>query len=104
MAAPFNPPKKGEDFEFDAFLEDWRNPGKLKANPTLAAGDVKVVKDNGAEANINTLPSVAPAAGVTVDVLLSSTEMNADKVSVIFRDQTVPPEWAERAYTIITQA
>ena len=35
----------------------------LKASPTLAAGDVKISGDGGAFANLNTLPSVAPAGG-----------------------------------------
>lgn len=102
MAAPWNPPVKGEDFEFDVCLEDYLNPGLFKSNPTLASGDVKISKDNGALANLTTLPSVNPASSKIVDVALTSTEMNADKVTIIFSDQTVPPEWSDYAITIVT--
>jgi len=104
MAAPWNPPVKAEDFAFDVCLEDYGNPGLFVANPTLAAGDVKISKDNGALANLASLPTVTPAAGKIVDVALSGTEMNADKVTVIFSDQTVPPEWSDYAITILTTA
>lgn len=102
MAAPWNPPVKGEDFECDIFLEDYANAGLFKSNPTLATGDVKVSKDNGALANVTTIPSVSPASSRVVRLQLSATEMNADKITVIFADQTSPPEWAEYALTILT--
>jgi hypothetical protein len=102
MAAPYNPPIKGEDFGFDACLEDFGTPGLFKVNPTLAAGDVKISKDNGAFANLNTLPSVSPASGRGVSVILSATEMTADKVLVVFSDQTSPPEWSDLAISIPT--
>lgn len=104
MAAPWNPPVKNEDFEFDVCLEDYANGGLFKSNPTLAAGDVKISKNNGALANLATLPSVSPASSKIVTVALSSTEMNADKVTVIFSDQTNPPEWCDYAVTILTTA
>lgn len=104
MAAPWNPPTKNEDFEFDVCLEDYVNGGLFKSNPTLASGDVKISKDNGALANITTLPSVNPASSKLVDVALTSTEMNADKVTIIFSDQTSPPEWCDYAITILTTA
>lgn len=103
MAAS-NPPTRGEAIDFDVTLEDWANPGRMKLNPTLAAGDVKIVKDNGAAANLNTLPSVAPAGGYVVDGILSATEMDADKVTVYFHDQTEPPEWGDHSFTILTSA
>lgn len=102
MAAPWNPPVKGEDFQIQVALEDYANPGNFKSNPTLAAGDVKVTKDGGATANINTLPTVSPASSVFVTLLLSSTEMNADMVSVSFIDQTSPKEWADFVISIPT--
>lgn len=104
MAAPWNPPKKNEDFECDVALEDYANPGKLKVNPTLAAGDVTVVKDHGtgAPSNITTLPSVLNTSWPTVKLALSSTEMNADVVTVLFKDQTSPPEWSDLIISIPT--
>lgn len=78
--------------------------GSLKANPTIAAGDFKVSKDGGALANLTTLPSVEPAGSVLVTISLSATEMNADKVSVVWIDQTSPKEWADGMISIPTTA
>ena len=102
MAAPYNPPTKGEDFQFDICLRDAGVPARFKSNPTLAAGDVKISKDNGSLANLATLPSVSPASSVIVASALTATEMTADKVTVVFSDQTDPPEWCDFALTIIT--
>jgi hypothetical protein len=104
MAAPWNPPVKNEDFEFDICLEDWLNPGLFKSNPTLAAGDVKISQNNGALANLTTLPTVSPASSKVVRVQLSQTEMNTDKVLIIFSDQTSPPEWCDTVVAINTSA
>jgi hypothetical protein len=104
VAAPWNPPKKAEDFEFTVCLEDFASPGSFKTNPTLASGDWKISKDGGAFANLATLPVVEPASGVLVRVVLSSTEMNADKVSIVAQDQTSPKEWGDYAITILTTA
>jgi hypothetical protein len=104
MAAPFNPPKKNEDFEFNLALEEYAAPGRFKINPTLAAGDVTVVKDHStsAPANIATLPTVLNTSWPTIKVALSATEMNADVVTILFRDQTAPPEWADFEISIPT--
>jgi len=102
MAAPYNPPKRGEDFVIQIALEDMALPGSFKANPSLASGDVKISKDGGAFANLNTLPTVTPASGISVQVTLSATEMTADVVFVQFVDQTSPKEWADFAFSIPT--
>lgn len=102
MAAPWNPPKKSEDFEIVVALVDYANPHKFKDSPTLASGDVKISKDGGAEANLATLPVVEPSGACGVKVAVSSTEMNMDKGYVRFRDQTVPPEWEELFIPIVT--
>jgi len=104
MAAPYNPPKKNEDFQIQIAVEDYANPGNFKANPTLAAGDFKVSKDGGALANLTTLPSVAPAGSALVTLGLSNTEMNADVVTIIAVDQTSPKEWADLVISIPTTA
>jgi len=103
-AAPYNPPVKNEDFKIQVALEDYTNPGNFKSNPTIAAGDFKVSKDGGALANLTTLPAVEPASSVLVTILLSSTEMNADVVSVVCIDQTSPKEWADLVISIPTTA
>src|SRR3990170_2740170 len=78
-----------------------RNAMDYKANPTLATGDVMISKDGGAFANITTLPVVTPAAGTSVLVSLSATEMQAKHIIVRFIDQTSPKEWEDQE--IITE-
>lgn len=105
MAAPYNPPKKGEDFVFKIALADMANPESFKATPTLAAGDFKVDKhDGGGYANLATLPTNDPAGSVNVLITLSATEMNADIVTLACIDQTSPKEWADRVICILTTA
>ncbi len=102
MAAPYNPPKKNEDFVIRIALEDVAAPGRFKSNPTIAAGDFKVDKDGGGLTNLSTLPSVDPASTKLVKITLSATEMNADVVTVVCSDQTDPPEWADYVFSIPT--
>ena len=102
MAAPYNPPIKNEDFVIRIALADMANPGSFKSNPTIAAGDFKVDKDGGGLNNLGTLPTVDPSSSIWVKITLSSTEMNADVVSVQCIDQTSPKEWADFAFSIPT--
>ena len=80
------PPKKGNAFSFTTALTSQADTKLLKANPTLAAGDVLVSKDYGAFANLATLPDAEPDAGYAIRVQLSATEMDADVVTVLFHD------------------
>jgi hypothetical protein len=102
MAAPYNPPVKNEDFICRIALADMNVAGVFKSSPTIAAGDFKVDKDGGGLTNLSTLPSVDPAASVLVKITLSSTEMNADVVTLVCIDQTSPKEWADFVMTIPT--
>lgn len=102
MAAPYNPPKKNEDFLIRIALEDYANPGNFKSSPTIASGDFKVDKDGGGLNNLSTLPSVSPSSSVLVLITLSSTEMNADVVTLVCIDQTSPKEWADFVVSIPT--
>lgn len=102
MAAPYNPPVKGEDFKIRISLEDMANPGSLKSSPTIASGDFKVDKDGGGLNNLATLPSVDPSGTVLVLIALSATEMTADVVTVVCIDQTNPKEWADFVFSIPT--
>lgn len=104
MAAPWNPPVKGEDFEIYVALEDAVKPGSFKANPTIAAGDFKISKDTGALVNLATLPTVSPASSIWVRIQLSATEMTADNAKVQCIDQTSPKQWADLAFSIPTTA
>jgi hypothetical protein len=102
MAAPYNPPVKGEDLVFYVYLEDAANPGSFKVNPTIAAGDFKVKKDGGAPTNLTTLPAVDNVAERGVKITLSSTEVNADNVMLECVDQTSPKEWNDLCINIPT--
>lgn len=97
------PPKKNTAYVFTVALVSQTNPLKMQANPTLAAGDVKVSIDNGAQANLATLPTVTPAAGVFVKVSLSAAEMNGDNISIAFID-AAGAEWCDLVINIQTAA
>jgi len=102
MAAPYNPPKKNEEFIFRLALEDMANPGSFKSNPTIAAADFNVwtdATDNGA---LDTTPTVSPASSIWVLITLSAAEMNGDVISLRAIDQTAPKEWADFAISIPT--
>lgn len=102
MAAPYNPPVKGEDFIFRLSLEDAAIAGSFKANPTIAAGDFQVSIDGAALANLATLPSVEPAGSVWVKVTLSASEMNGDTIAIQAIDQTATKEWSDFGLCIPT--
>lgn len=60
--------------------------GGYQANPTLAAGDVKIAIDDGAPANLATLPAVDADFTKRVKVTLSQAETNGDNLTVLFVD------------------
>ena len=102
MAAPYNPPIKGEDFIFRTALESFTAPGEFQSNPTIAVDDFKVDKDGAGLVNLATAPTVDPAATRLVKITLSATEMTADVVTVIGVDQTSPKEWCDFVISIPT--
>ena len=61
-------PKKNSAFIIYVGVLDYLTSGRLKANPTLAAGDAQVSIDGGAFANLTTLPTVTPALGRGVKI------------------------------------
>jgi hypothetical protein len=98
--ADYSDPKRATAYRFTISLYA-RSDNQIKTTPTLAAGDVKVSKDNGATANITTLPAETPASSGILQVDLSGTEMTADLVTVIFRD-AAGAEWNDVAVHIAT--
>lgn len=76
--------------------------GEFLAAPALTAGDAAVSKDDGATANLTTLPAENPASSKLVQVSLSATEMEADKVAVRLVDQTDPKQWWDELIVIYT--
>lgn len=87
-------PKKNVAYEFSISLVDSGAAGSFKANPTIAAGDFKVSTDNGAFANLTTLPVVDPAGSIIVKINLSQSEMNGDKILVQCID-AAGAEWSD---------
>lgn len=96
-------PQYGVAFTFDVSLVDSASRPAFKASPTLATGDVKISKDGGALANLATLPVVEPASSRIVKVVLSATEMEAERIVVQFVD-AAGGEWDELIVTINTEA
>ncbi len=99
----YDPAIRGAAWQTALGLYDLATPGSLKANPTLAGGDVQVDKDGAGFNPITTLPTVTPAAGRRVSLALSADEMNAYIVTVQFVDQTSPKEWSDVLVVIPTR-
>lgn len=69
------PPKRGEAYTFPTFLTSQADTNIFQVNPTLAAGDVEVSIDGGAQNPIAALPTVSPAGSDQVLVTVSAAEM-----------------------------
>lgn len=78
-----------------------RATGQYKVTPTLAAGDFKIEKDGGAAANLATLPSVAPAAGSSIEIPFSAAEMQGKHI-VLRAVDVAGAEWNDDAIHIFT--
>ena len=102
MAAQ-NPPVVNVAYVTYLSLVSQANTKIFQANPTLAAGDVKVAIDDGAPANLATLPVVDADFTKRVKVNLSAAEMNGDNISVLFSD-AAGAEWCDLSLNIQTVA
>ncbi len=102
MAAPYNPPVKGEDFQVRISLADATDANSFKSNPTIAAGDFQVDVDGAGLTNLSTLPSVSPAGSVLVLLTLSAFEMNGNVITIVAIDKTATKEWADFTLSIPT--
>lgn len=88
-----SPPVRGSAYTFYVSLVSQADTDIFQKTVTLAAGDVKVSKDGGAENNITSLPVEIGTSGILA-VTLSSTEMTADVVTVRFSD-AADDEWQD---------
>lgn len=86
-------PKINTAWDFDAVFS---LGGSLVASPTLAAGDAVVYTDGASTGNLNTLTSKAYGAECNA----SATQMNGNRVTVLFQDQTSPRAWDPFAVTV----
>ncbi len=108
--ANVNPPKKNQAWSVDIGLQNMIVARSFKANPTLAAGDFLLYIDDvlstlgaGGTGRLITLPVVVGTTPV-VNLSLSATEMNGDKITVTCIDQTSPKEWADALICVLTTA
>ena len=86
-------PKKNVAYTFNIGLIDSASRPKFKANPTIAAGDFVISKDEGTAVNLATLPVVGTFT-TTVKIVLSAAEMNGDRIVVYCKD-VAGGEWDE---------
>jgi len=101
--ATFVPAKINTAFTFYVSLISQANTKIAQANPTLAAGDVKVAVDDAAPANLGTLPVVDADFTKRVKVVMSAGEMNGDNITIIFSD-AAGAEWCDLTVNIQTAA
>lgn len=78
-----------------------RVTGQYKVTPTLAAGDFKIEKDGGAAANLAALPVIEPAAGSSISIALSATEMQCAQAVINLVDG-VGNEWNDDCIHVFT--
>jgi len=99
------PCKKNDSggFTFYVSLVSQENVKIFQANPTLAAGDAKISIDDGAPANLNTLPTVDADFTKRVKVVLNQAETNGDNLTIIFSD-AAGDEWCDLTVNIQTVA
>lgn len=97
------PPVKGSAYSFEMSLVSQADTDTFQDNPTLAAGDVKVVKDGTLDGNIDSLPTAVGSLTRVITVTLSADEMNADRVAVLFHD-AAGDEWQDALVFINTAA
>lgn len=77
------------------------NGAVFQVNPTLAVGDVKIAIDDGAPANLGTLPVVDVDFTKRVKVVLSQAETNGDNLTIEFSD-AAGSEWCDLLINIQT--
>lgn len=93
------PPKRATEFITYVRLTSQANPLLFQVNPTLAAGDVKISIDGGAQANLATLPVVTPAGSTRVKVTVSAAEMTGDNIDIDFID-AAGAQWCDLGLNI----
>lgn len=88
------PPVRGMAYSLSRGLYDAAAPGRFRVNPTIAAGDFTLSKDNGPFLPLTILPSVQPPASPLVMFQLTAGEMSAVRLALRGVDQA-GGEWTE---------
>jgi len=94
----FEQPKRATQYIFYMGLIS-QATGSLQANPTLAAGDFQIAIDDGAPANLATLPVVDADFTKRVKVVVSVAEMTGDNISIVAAD-AAGAEWTDQLINI----
>ncbi len=92
--------RKNTATNFEAPLIDSAARPNHKSSATLAAGDIKVIKDGGAAVNIGTLPTELGTTGV-YRVALTASEMDATLTTVVCVD-AAGSEWDPLTVSLYT--
>ncbi len=92
--------RKNVAANFDAPLIDSAGRPNYKSSATLAAGDVKVIKDGGGPTNIAALPAEIGTTGI-YRFSLTASEMDATTVAVVAVD-AAGGEWDPLAVVLHT--
>jgi hypothetical protein len=87
-------PKRGVAYSFSRGLYDATLPGRFCINPTIAAGDFTISKDNGVFVALTNVPIVSPGGSPLVRFDLTAEEMTADRVTILGVDQA-GAQWTE---------
>lgn len=95
------PPVKGEAFTLYTMVVSQADTDIFQVNPTIAAGDFQRSIDDGAFANLTTLPTIDPAGSAQIKLQLSATEMNGDVITVWGND-AAGAEWCDVFIQIFT--
>ena len=94
----------GSTFTFTAFLEDQANAGEWLAAPTIAAGDFqRSINTAGAWTNLDNLPTVAPAGGRAVEIVLSAAETTSAGAGgriKVFGHDAAGDEWYDVGFEV----
>lgn len=71
----------------------------LTSSPTLASGDFKIQKDGGVPVNLSSIPTFISG---TLNIALTSSEMQCQEGMIKLVDQTNPKEWDDDAIVFNT--
>ena len=99
--ASYVTPERAAAYVFFTSLTSQADVKLFQDNPTLAAGDVLVATDDGAPANITTLPVVDADFTRRIKISLSAAEMTGENISVIFHD-AADSQWCDLVVNIQT--
>lgn len=93
----------GQTHELEFSLDDQANTGLFKVAPTIAPGDFQISVNGGAFENVDNIPTVTPAAGRRVALVISAAETTAAAAGGLIYIQGVDAagsEWYDVAFSV----